>query len=189
MNLFTYITGIASLIGLFLQLKDVFPKYKELRKTILFVTTGIFIGTMLGGIRLFQLNLFLPQNVFEFLLLILICGGLLIVFIFVFALISTKNDDKRIVFMIVLMLSGAALVGSSAALFSTVKMPGISNNKELTLGELKLLADTYETNKNYDRCIYFLEIMKSKIEPNDLRLSLINQKLESIKTKQLEKVP
>ena len=74
MNIFIYITGIASLLGLVLQLKDVFPKYQNLRKNILLVVLGTFIGSLVGGIRIVQVNLSTQKSLIEVLALVIGIG-------------------------------------------------------------------------------------------------------------------
>lgn len=51
LGLFTYLTGIATLLGLFLQVKDVFPKHRETRKAVLLVVCGVFLGTFIGALQ------------------------------------------------------------------------------------------------------------------------------------------
>ena len=48
---FTYITGIAGLLGLMLQLKDSFPEYREVRKTIVLLVIGVFVGSIISSLK------------------------------------------------------------------------------------------------------------------------------------------
>ena len=48
LDVFTYITGIAGLLGLVLQLKDAFPEHRETRKTIVLLVLGIFLEKKRG---------------------------------------------------------------------------------------------------------------------------------------------
>ncbi|ABL00105.1 hypothetical protein Ppro_2499 [Pelobacter propionicus DSM 2379] len=41
---FTYITGIASILGFFLQLTDAFPKHREIRKSIFYISIAVISG-------------------------------------------------------------------------------------------------------------------------------------------------
>ncbi|OHB50106.1 MAG: hypothetical protein A2Y10_14265 [Planctomycetes bacterium GWF2_41_51] len=181
MNLFTYITGIASLIGLVLQIKDVFPKYKNLRQSLLFLIIGMCFGTILGGIQLLQLNLFLPevQSTGEFLKTILVCAAILMVFILVIAGIFTNGHEGYFVFAVFLSFFLIPIVSS---MNTTKESEKISN---LNIGDLKLLEDHYEKNENYERCIIILEEMKSELSRNDPRKKVIIQKIDEIKMKQI----
>ena len=147
---------------------------------------GIFIGTMLGGIRLFSLEFIFSQNISDTLKFILICSGILMVFILVIAGILAKNSYKGKFLGFAIFLSIVLLYFSILIITANSKK---SDYEKLNIDELNLLADNYEKNGNYERCIWFLEVMDSKIKKNDPRSGLIKQKLESVKTKQLEKTP
>ncbi len=60
-----------------------------------------------------------------------------------------------------------------------------SDYDDLSFGELNYLVGLHEKNKNYDRTIDILEIMKSRVKDDDNRVNMINDKLESIKKIQL----
>ena len=48
LNYFAYITGIASVLGLALQVFDIFPTHAGFRKSIFLLVLGIFLGTLLN---------------------------------------------------------------------------------------------------------------------------------------------
>jgi uncharacterized membrane protein len=51
MPYFAFITGIATLISLVVQLSNLFPEYKEVKKNIMLFITGIFVGTVISVIQ------------------------------------------------------------------------------------------------------------------------------------------
>jgi hypothetical protein len=182
MNLFTYITGIATLIGLILQLKNFFPKYERIRKNILYVTIGLFIGTLLGSIKLVQLNLAISNDIDGFIKILISMGGFLILLIVLIAAIFTKNKETKslmfLIFMIVIFGYGFGMAG----LVTSSRF----NSSGINLDELKIIADLSEENGNYDRCIEMLEIMKSKVSTSDPRRKAIEKRMEQIKNIQVE---
>jgi len=56
LSYFTYITGGASLVGLSLQIFDVFPNYAAYRKYISLFIAGIFVGTLLNTFNASHIN-------------------------------------------------------------------------------------------------------------------------------------
>jgi len=180
MNIFTYITGIATLIGLFLQLKNVFPKYKELRKKITLVALGLFIGTLLGGIRIVQFNLSFGRSPDEFLKFLCVCVGIIILLILILSSVFVKDSGRRDELFLFTLFAMFIIPVAIGCIFL------LNNPKDLNLDELKYIVDYHEKNKNYDRAIQILEIMKSKVDPNDLRLELIDKKISSIKVEQIK---
>ena len=98
MNIFIYITGFASLLGLILQLKDVFPKYRNLRKNILLVVLGTFIGSLLGGLRIVQIDLFTQQSPTQIIALIIGIGSCIIIGILTIGIILIKDTKKHEIF-------------------------------------------------------------------------------------------
>lgn len=181
MNIFTYITGIASLLGLILQIRDAFPKYRNLRKNLVLVILGIFIGSFLGSFRQIQVSLSTKQTSTEILALVIGVGSCIIISILAFGIIFIKDINKH-------ELLGFSLV--IVLLFFGIIIPLLSlgesfYEKNINLDELRILVDIHEKNKDYNRTIDLLEIMKSKIDNNDIRLESINNRLESLKRKQL----
>ena len=50
MTAFAIITGIVTILGFFLQIRDVFPSQRETRKTFVVLITGVFLGSALAAI-------------------------------------------------------------------------------------------------------------------------------------------
>ncbi len=59
---FAFITGIASLLVLVLQLKDAFPEHREVRKTVFLIVLGVFIGTIISAFQHVSIKLDFPLN-------------------------------------------------------------------------------------------------------------------------------
>jgi len=186
MNMFIYVTGIASLLGVVLQLKDAFPKHRDLRKNLLLVIFGTFIGTLLGGIKIVQVSLSAPSNQQEVIILVIVVGLLFVIIGLVAGSIFKKSDTRQ--------KSLAEGAGNAAALFFICLIPILLflsfsrtsvPDEMLGMDEAKLLVDAHEHNRNYDRVIVLLDSMKSKMRLDDPRLEAINNRLESLKKKQL----
>ena len=89
LGLFTYITGVATLLGLFLQFLDIFPQYREARKTALLITDGVFAGTVLGTLQKVNIS-FGEVNLFSF----VAAAFILIMFISLVSAIAVKDQKK-----------------------------------------------------------------------------------------------
>ena len=181
---FTYIAGIASLLGFALQVFDVFPKHAGFRKTLFLLILGIFLGTLLNTFNASNIN-------FE----VKITGFTLLVALFAFTIIGfliagamTKEAERReelfaiggigfFAFIIVL-LFGSLISGN-------VESPAIEKQK-LTVSELIKLADTAEDKGDYDRAIMHLETIEQRLEPNDPRKQKLEERIDQTKDKQIK---
>ncbi len=101
-GIFTYITGIATLLGLFVQIKDVFPQHREARKSLILVVLGVFIGTLIGTLQRINLNLAVPVSGIYLLVGVII----FVVFVILLSAVFTNDNEKR------LQLFGASAAGT-----------------------------------------------------------------------------
>ena len=167
MPTFTIIVGIVTLLGFILQVRDVFPKHKETRTALLFVSLGIFIGSLVGSISKISITIQNPQNpiyliVVSFLILLL----LTIVITIIMALLERNDADKRhelyltagICSIVFVIISGLTAGVSS---ITSVKEDSF---QELNIDELIVLSDTNLKQNQYDRAIKFLNDIGNKID-------------------------
>ena len=54
---FTYITGIATLLGFAIQIFDVFPSHSAVRSNILILVVGVFLGSVIGALDASEIKL------------------------------------------------------------------------------------------------------------------------------------
>jgi hypothetical protein len=184
MNFFNYITGIASILGLVLQIRDVFPKHRNLRKNILLLILGTFIGSLIGGLKQVQVNISTQQSPTEIIALVIGTGSFVIIGLIIIGLIFIKDEKKQNnlgVALFFLLFFFAFIIPISKPIGNKLE-----KNENFNLDEIKSLVDMHETNKNFERSIELLEIMKSMIKKDDIRIESINSRVESIKKKQLK---
>jgi len=181
-GLFTYITGIASFLGLILQFKDVFPEYRDVRKSIVLVTVGIFAGTLLGALQRVNVTIATPLTWFP----MLVAALLLILSIVLIGALITQDAEKRGQaytafgwFVVVVLL--VLLIG---ALFNR-EWP--SESQSLSTDELLILAESDASKGNYDRAIHWLERIKGKIalSESDPRRKALTERIAALKQKQV----
>ena len=90
-GLFTYITGIATLLGVVLQFRDVFPEHRELRKAVVLVIIGVFVGTVLGALQRVNVTVAAPLTWFP----VLVAALLLILFIIIVSALFAQEKERR----------------------------------------------------------------------------------------------
>lgn len=180
---FTYITGIAGLLGLLLQFKDSFPEHRETRKTVVLLVIGVFIGSLISSAR--GLKIDIASTFTPFAMLVTVCIALLA--IIVLAAIFSPDHNKRD------QLFGVAGFGTFAfllMLFFGAMVNGLdsgTNNesKQLTIDELLEISSNQLMKGNFDRSLHFLEAAQERIGRNDPRYKVIESRINQIKEKQV----
>jgi heme A synthase len=181
-GLFTYITGIATLLGLFIQLKDVFPQHREARKNTILIILGLFIGTIIGSLQRISLNFTVPVRGLH----LLVGAIIVVVFIILISAVFTNDNKKRgqlfgvsafgTVFLFVI-LFGYFLLQSPA--LTSRSFDNITND------EMLILSDIHENKANFERSIYLLKKVIANMEKNDSRYKLLEDKVSDLKKKQI----
>ena len=186
LGLFTYITGVATLLALFLQLWDILPQYRETRKTVLLITLGVFAGTVLGTLQKVNIS-FGAVNLFS----IVAAALILIMFISLVAAIAVKDREKRGELYVVFgWIAFAVLLTMPLDIWHTraTKEPNPEvQSKTLSTDELIVLVDTNAGKMNYERAIFWLKEFQEKVGGNDSRYKIIKQRISDLKTKQIIK--
>jgi hypothetical protein len=179
-GIFTYITGIATLLGLFIQLKDVFPQHRETRKNIILIILGLFIGTLIGSLQRINVNLAVPMSG----LYLLVGAIIVVVFIILISAIFTSDNEKR------MQLFGVSGTGT-ALLFlilcghCMLQSPASKPFANITNDELLNLSEINEEKGNFERSIHLLEKVKENISSSDPRYKILEEKVSELKKKQL----
>jgi len=177
---FSLITGVATLLGFMLQVRDIFPEHRESRKNLLILISGIFIGTVLGGLQNITVQYNVPLTGHTLLVgFISIVLGVLVI-VGALSTESTKRDDLFsitgvgvFVLMLILMFGGST--GST----------GERSNRILTADELMMLVDINTEKGNIDRSIFLLQQIKAKLKNDDPRNAVLNNKIILLKNKQV----
>lgn len=179
---FTYITGLAGLLGLVLQFKDSFPEHRETRKAVVLLVLGIFVGSLISSAR--GLKIDLASSFTPFAMLITVCVALLAIIVLA-ALFSQDGKKSEQLF-------GAAGFGTFALLLlllfgSMVNNIGLETDqsKTLTVDELLELSSNQLGRGNFDRALHFLEAAQERMGRNDPRYEVIERRIVEVKAKQV----
>ena len=182
-GLFTYISGIATILGLFIQIKDVFPQHREKRKDVIFIILGLFIGTLIGSLQRINVTFSVPMSG----LYLLVGAIIIVVFMVLISAVFTDDNEKR---MQLFGVSGAGagllfiiLFGHSLLQASAVTSRSVD---KITNDELLLLADTNKEKGNFERSIYFLEEIKEDLNSADPRYEILDGKISGLKKLQIQ---
>jgi len=179
-GLFTYITGIATLIGVVLQFRDVFPAHRELRKTIVLVMIGVFVGTLLGALQRVNVTVAAPLTWFP----VLVAALLLILFIILVGALFAQEKERRKELYIAF---GWFLVAVLLVL-GTGTLATRESSKEtqlLSIDELLVLVDSNVSKGNYDAAIRWLEYIRDRVSRQDPRFESASKRIDDLKRKQL----
>lgn len=181
---FTYITGIASLLGLILQVFNIFPKYKKIRNSSFLIILGIFFGSFLRAFDASRIAFKIEINTF---ILFLIVFALTIICLLIGASL-TKNPQKRVELFNVLGIAffSFMLVLSFGSIIMMAEESPRSEISRLTVPEFITLAKEAEQKGDYERAIMHLEYVKSRLDSDDPRIERIEEKIKEAKLKQLE---
>ena len=180
-GIFTYITGIATLLGLFIQLKDAFPQHRETRKNLIFLTFGVFLGTLAGSLQKINITLATPING-----IYLLTGAIIaVVFIILISAVFTNDNEKR---MQLFRVSGAGTVLLFIILFGHFLLsPAVTSRSfdKISNDELLTLSEINEEKGNFERSIYCLEQVKNDLSSNDPRYKILKKKISDLKKLQI----
>jgi hypothetical protein len=182
---FTYITGIAGLLGLFLQVKDSFPEHREARKTIVLLVIGVFLGAAISLLTGVKLILTAEIGAFQVLVAAIV---LVLAFISLAAAFAGNAERRNALF-------GFAGVGTIALLFilmfgsltSGTTYHQVAIEKErISIDELMLLIGAAESRSDYERALMYLELAESRLEAGDVRSKVLEQRASGMRQKQVE---
>ena len=183
LGLFTYIAGIATILGLLIQIKDVFPQHRETRKNVLFIILGLFIGTLIGSLQKINVTFAVPMSGSQ----LLIGAIIIVVFVVLISAVFTDNNEKR---MQLFGVSGAGAGLLFVILFGlfALQSPAATSRSvdKITNDELLLLADTNKEKGNFERSIYFLEEIKEDLNSADPRYEILARKISGVKKLQIQ---
>jgi uncharacterized membrane protein len=180
---FTYITGIAGLLGLALQLKDSFPEHREMRRTVVLLVIGVFIGSVVASLKGVKVEFGASISPFEI---------LIAVFVAVLAVVAiagafTREPTRRAELF---MFSGLGTL----ALFFLLFFGGLGSleadraerdRKQVSVEELIELSSLNASRGSYERAILFLDDAKSRLPQKDERRALLEERVRELKRKQI----
>lgn len=182
-DVFNYITGVATLVGLFFQFKDLFPEHREVRKTIVILVTGIFIGTMLSTIKGIKVDIGASVQLADIVIIALVCILMLATTVAIFTTDQVRRNDTYG------LLFGGAVLLVGILLFKGLAAVGETNadreQKQINLEEIVQLANTASTHGDYQRALLWLDAAKSRVINDPERSQAIEKRERDVRKKQL----
>lgn len=173
----TYITGIATLLGFALQIKDIFPRHRDARKGILYICFGTFIGSLLGAIN--SVDIHIPQNyglVTNVLIGITVIAAFTII-VMTFIAFNTNDSRQRSD-----LFSG---IGFGVFIFFfllvAIAFSNLTPAQSYSIGEKLAVAKYNFENKNYERAISLYRKSVANLNSNDPRKIKANEIIEQAK--------
>lgn len=180
---FTWVTGIASIISLGIQLFDLFPKFRAARGYVLVAAAGLFFGSLINAFETAHISFALEISPTTTIVALFITVILAFLISGAFA-----NDARRrgefygiagIGFMVFMMfvLPFAAVSGNADRIGESHYRP--------TISELSLLAEQAATRGDIERALQHLEALEARLEARDPRREDLKKRIEDLKRQQL----
>jgi hypothetical protein len=187
LDVFTYITGVAGLLGLALQLKDAFPEHREIRKTIVVLVFGIFLGSLISAIRGVRLDIGATLSPTQILI-----GVFTAVLAFVAVVAAFAREPQRRIGLF-------AFTGiGTVALFVLLLATGLGSvedsraqreREQINLEELLMLADNSIAKENYERALILLAEAKKRLPRKDERMKILEHREAEVRAQQVRGKP
>jgi hypothetical protein len=165
-------------LGLVLQFKDSFPEHRDLRKNVVLLVIGVFVGSVITSFKGVKADFGGSITPYQSLI-----GVVLAVLVFVCVVaVFTKDNGRRgdlFVFsafgtgVLLLLLIGGAMAASKSA------------DERASLEELLYLVNYEVEHRSYERALMFLEEAKSRLETTDDRRKDLDNREEQIKKMQV----
>jgi hypothetical protein len=144
------------LLGLLLQLKDIFPEHREIRKTVVLLIIGIFVGSIIASVKGIKVDFGSTVRPFEVLVAIFVAVLAIVAIAGAFA----RDDFRR---SQLFQFSGFGTVALFVLLaFGSMEDTPVERERRLNIEELLELATIQQSRGNYDRALYFLQQAKGK---------------------------
>lgn len=176
-----------TVLGVVLQLRDVFPNYREIRKSALLIVFGIFIGSIIAVFFNFSFSFQVNIHPFILILIIIFCFATILEIILFIASLFIQEKDKHEIMQENLGSGIIVCLGLLVAIALAFGFSKESNEQDmLTANELMILSNYAESNKNYDKAIKYLEITKSKYKNDDPRWKSLGVLINDLKEKSIK---
>ncbi len=185
MLIFTIVTGLASLVGFILQIKDIFPKYRRYYTAATFILFGVTIGFGLNSLTGTTIHLpasLSPRNIIG----ILLFGGSGVLIFFCFAAAAMlSNPDRR---------SELSRIGSAVSgflifmllFFINTFFPPTQQEREqvFTYDEQVTCAVNAASHQNFDRALVILDHAVAGLGLGDPRREIVDKLKAQIRGEQ-----
>lgn len=184
MDIFTLVTGLASLFGFAMQIFDVFPKFSQGRQSVLLLLIGGFLGSIVSTIDASSVKLAFVLDGYT---LSMTALAAVIVF-FAVAAAFTADTRRRRGFYIVggIAALGFAITTSVVALVRTVSDSDVVSAKRLQPQELSWLAEKAELQGDLQRAQLHLETLAGQMDDDDPRHAELQQRMDRLKQREVQ---
>lgn len=171
-DLWTLITGVASIASLFLGAWEKFPHFKRFLSPIGYILLGFTIGRITGVSKLVTFNVSTNGNS-------IIIISILLFISFCFYMFIRKNEhDTAFLFLFLVFMFGIIFVPMLLT---------ISAENEIPPNDYFKLSSTYEKNGDYDTAQHYIDKYLAKISDPKLKEELTKRK-EQLRRKQVESI-
>lgn len=178
-----YISLVATLLGLVLQFKDVFPEHREARKAILLVVFGIFLGSIVSALRGVKVDFGPTLNSSD---IVKVAFTSLVVILAVIGAFTSESQRRMELLLAALICSGVVvLLLAGTAMVSSQDDLDKRHRQRISLDELLMLADASISKENYDRGLMFLQEAKGRISSVDERRKYLEQRETEVRAMQM----
>lgn len=185
MTTFTIITGLATLIGFFLQIKDLLPNYRRYYFAATFFLLGLTLGFGLTSATQVSVNLpatLSPKNIIGFALF----GGAGLLIVLCFTAAALVSDPKR---RVEVSRIGSAVSGFLIFLlvfFSSSFFPAQPHEQPnyLTYDEQIEVAMSAAKRQSFDRAILLLTDAMRGLTTADSRRENLQKAIDDFRTQQ-----
>lgn len=185
MLIFTIVTGLASVVGFILQIKDIFPKYRRYYTAATFVLFGVTIGFGLNSLTGTTVHLpasLSPRNIIG----ILLFGGSGVLIFFCFTAAAMLGNPER---RSELSRIGSAVSGFLIFLllfFINTFFPPTQEEREqiFTYDEQVACAVTAVSHQNFDRALVILDNAVAGLGLGDSRREIVDKLKTQIRSQQ-----
>jgi hypothetical protein len=182
LNLAT-ISGAVTLVAFVVDALKAFPRYAELRRSILLFSFGVFVGSLITAASGFQI--LLSPDGSPLILLMAGCIGLGLLFLFL-GVVAEKRERKNefyglTAFSVAGFLGLLFIYGMTSAGGSTMTLGELTFREKVWLGEQALM------NGDDERAIEILEDASTDLLSGDPRAPALARKISIAKKRQLSK--
>lgn len=181
MTAFTIITGVVTLIGFFLQLKGLFPRYRRYYSAATFFLFGLTVGVATASLAPITVNFPESLTTRTIVGLLLFAGTGLLIFICFTASVLVVDENRR---------NDVSKIGSAISGFLVLLVlvgPSYwfpAQQSLLTYDEQMETAISAAKKQNFDRAVTLFQKALDSLPPGDSRRESVKELIEETKRQQ-----
>ena len=178
MTAFAIITGVATLIGFFIQMSDFFPTHRELRKMFVVFLTGVFVGSSVAALMTTEVKVGGVESPVDVAVVLLIA----LTFLFFIveglrALLAQTDEDRESALARTGLGLGAVIL---SLVIGAMAFAGPTSNDRLSVDEVITLVQKHRRAAAYDRAIGLLQTAQRSLQKDDPRAATLGHLLAEV---------